>query len=160
MKKVVLLAFIALSCSIAQGQYALKTGKLQANGGFGLSGWALPIYVGLEYGYDQNISLGGDLSFSSLNTVISANANYHFVEMLGIEDVFDVYGGVNLGFFIRNQRLNPEFLPPYYNNSVPVNMGVQVGGRYYFNKNLAVNLELGGGIAFSGGKIGLSYLLK
>lgn len=160
MKKIVSIALLALSCAIANGQYALKTGKLQANGGFGLSGWALPIYVGLEYGYDKNISLGGDLSFSSLNTVVSANANYHFVEMLQIDRVFDVYGGVNIGFFIRNQRLNPESLPPYYNNSVPVNIGVQVGGRYYFKKNLAVNLELGGGIAFSGGKIGVSYLLK
>jgi len=160
MKKIVSIALLALSFSIAQGQYALQTGNLQANGGFGLSGWALPVYVGLEYGYDKNISIGGDLSFSALNTVVSANANYHFVEMLEIEDVFDVYAGMNLGFFIRNQRLNPESLPPYYNNSVPVNIGVQVGGRYYFKKNLAVNLELGGGIAFSGGKIGVSYLLK
>ncbi len=160
MKKVVLLAFIALSCFTAQGQYALQTGRFQANGGFGLSSWALPVYIGLDYGYDKNISLGGDLSFSSLNTVVSANANYHFGEMLEIDDVFDVYGGVNIGFFIRNQRLNPESLPPYYNNSVPVNMGVQVGGRYYFNKNFAINLELGGGIAFSGGKIGVSYMLR
>ena len=160
MKKIVSFALLFLSFSIVHGQYALSTGSFQANGGFGLSGWALPIYAGLDYGYDKNVSLGGDLSFSSLNTVVSANANYHFVEMLGIEDIFDVYGGVNVGFFIRNQRINPELLPPYYNNSVPVNIGVQLGGRYYFKKNLAVNLELGGGIAFSGGKIGVSYLLK
>jgi hypothetical protein len=160
MKNLVSFALIALTCTIAQGQYALKTGSFQANGGFGLSGWALPVYVGADYGFDKNISLGGDLSFSFLNTVVSANANYHFVEMLQLEDVFDVYGGVNMGFFIRNQRLNPEAIPPYYNNSVPVNIGIQVGGRYYFNKNFAVNLELGGGIAFSGGKIGISYLLR
>ncbi|MFM2202048.1 MAG: hypothetical protein RL040_1248 [Bacteroidota bacterium] len=160
MKNLVSFALIALTCSIAQGQYALKTGSFQANGGFGLSGWALPVYVGADYGFDKNISLGGDLAFSFLNTVVSANANYHFVEMLQIDDVFDVYGGVNVGFFIRNQRINPESLPPYYNNSVPVNIGIQVGGRYYFKKNLAVNLELGGGIAFSGGKIGISYLLR
>jgi outer membrane immunogenic protein len=160
MKNLVSFALIALTCTIAQGQYALKTGSFQANGGFGLSGWALPVYVGADYGFDKNISLGGDLSFSFLNTVVSANANYHFVEILQLEDVFDVYGGVNMGFFIRNQRLNPEAIPPYYNNSVPVNIGIQVGGRYYFNKNFAVNLELGGGIAFSGGKIGISYLLR
>jgi outer membrane immunogenic protein len=160
MKNLISFALIALTCSIAQGQYALKTGGFQANGGFGLSGWALPVYVGVDYGFDKNISLGGDLSFSFLNTVVSANANYHFVEMLQLEDVFDVYGGVNLGFFIRNQRLNPESLPPYYYNSVPLNVGIQIGGRYYINKDFAVNLELGGGIAFSGAKIGVSYLLR
>ncbi len=160
MKNLVSFALIALTCSIAQGQYALKTGGFQANGGFGLSGWALPVYAGVDYGFDKNISLGGELSFSFLNTVVSANANYHFVEMLQLEDVFDVYGGVNMGFFIRNQRLNPESIPPYYSNSVPLNVGIQIGGRYYINKNFAVNLELGGGIAFSGAKIGVSYLLR
>lgn len=37
-------------------------------------------------------------------------------------------------------------------------LGVQVGGRYYFNDRLGLNLEFGGGFV-SGGKIGISCKL-
>ena len=35
-----------------------------------------------------------------------------------------------------------------------------IGGRYYFKKNMAINVELGGGNALSAGKVGLSILLN
>jgi len=37
--------------------------------------------------------------------------------------------------------------------------GAQIGGRYYFTQKVGINLELGGGNAFSGGKIGLTFKL-
>ncbi len=129
------LTLVLFVTTVAHSQYALQTGKMQVNGGIGLSSWGLPLYAGLDYGFDKNISFGGEVSFRSFSERIlgerysssiiglAGNANYHFVEMLGIDDLFDVYAGLNLGFYIWN------------------------------------NVELGGGNAFSGGKVGLSFLL-
>jgi outer membrane immunogenic protein len=36
-------------------------------------------------------------------------------------------------------------------------LGAQIGGRYYFNNNWGINLELGGANTTSGYKIGASY---
>jgi len=38
-------------------------------------------------------------------------------------------------------------------------LGAQVGGRYYISNKVALNLEFGGGNAFSGGKFGLTFKL-
>ena len=38
-------------------------------------------------------------------------------------------------------------------------IGGQVGGRYYFNDKVGINLEFGGGNAFGGGKVGVSVRL-
>jgi hypothetical protein len=43
--------------------------------------------------------------------------------------------------------------------SAQVGIGAQVGGRYYFTDKFGVNVEIGGGNAFSGGKIGVSIKL-
>jgi outer membrane immunogenic protein len=37
-----------------------------------------------------------------------------------------------------------------------VGLGAQLGGRYYFSDKFGINLEVGGGNAFSGGKFGIS----
>ena len=37
-----------------------------------------------------------------------------------------------------------------------LDLGAQVGGRYYWNSSWAVNLEFGGGVEFSGGRVGVS----
>jgi hypothetical protein len=92
------MALMALAISHVQAQYALQTGKMQFNGGIGLSniGW---LSAGLDYGYDKNISLGGELSVGTFGTGLgsyssviglSGNANYHFVELLQIDDIYDV----------------------------------------------------------------------
>jgi hypothetical protein len=147
------MALMALAISHVQAQYALQTGKMQFNGGIGLSniGW---LTAGLDYGFEKNISLGGELSVGTFGTGLgsyssviglSANGNYHFVELLQIDDIYDVYAGLDLGFYTGLSLLRA---------------GVHIGGRYYFKKNMAVNVELGGGNAFSGGKVGLSILLN
>jgi hypothetical protein len=157
MKTIRIAAMALLVCAVSQvqAQYALQTGKMQFNGGIGInqSIWGFPVYVGLDYGYEKNISFGGELSVrsffnsTSYSSIIglTANANYHFVELLGIQDIYDVYAGVDLGF---------------YSGLNSINVGVHIGGRYYLKKNTAINLELGGGLAFTAGKVGLSILLN
>jgi hypothetical protein len=150
----------------AFSQYALQTGKMQVNAGIGLSTWGLPLYVGADYGFDKNISAGGELSYRSFSDRIygityrhsiigiSGNANYHFGNMAGLEDIIDVYAGLNAGFYVWSS--SSDYVG---NDGGGFGIGAQIGGRYYFKKNMAVNVELGGGNAFSGGKLGLSFLL-
>jgi hypothetical protein len=40
-----------------------------------------------------------------------------------------------------------------------VGLGAQIGGRYYLSDKVGLNLEFGGGNAFSGGKFGVSIKL-
>jgi len=152
--RIVALALLVCAVSHVQAQYALQTGKMQFNGGFGISNWGLPLYAGLDYGYDKNISIGGDVSVRTFGAGLrgytsilglSVNGNYHFVELLGIDDTYDVYAGLDLGFYTGLSILN---------------VGAHIGGRYYFKRNMAVNVELGGGNALSAGKVGISILLN
>ncbi len=147
-----LVGFFFCCLSPIFGQYALSTGKMQFNGGLAFANYGLPLYAGLDYGFDKDISFGGEISMRAFGYGsnvyvfgISGNANYHFVELLELEDIFDVYAGLNLGF---------------YTAITPVGLGAQIGGRYYFKKNMAVNVEIGAGNVFAGGKVGLSILLK
>jgi hypothetical protein len=167
MKKIILLLSITLASSTINAQYMLNKGDAQLNAGLGFSGWGVPVYLGFDYGVHQDISVGAELSFRSYNYSrysnynyrisiygISANGNYHFNTLLKIPTKYDFYAGVNLGFYIwsypnDNYRGNEGISH--------ISLGAQIGGRYYFNDKLAINLEFGGGNAFGGGKIGLSY---
>lgn len=163
MKKYLLIISLAFS-SILSAQSPIEVGQMQFNGGFGFSNYGLPVYVGLDYGFKEDISLGGEVSFRSYSDNIigtkykhsiigiSANANYHFNTLLDITSEYDVYAGLNVGFYIWNSSGG------YAGNGASgVGVGLQIGGRYYFNESWGVNLEIGGGNAASGGKVGVSY---
>ena len=74
--------------------------------------------------------------------------------MLSIPNRFDLYAGLNLGFYVWNSPNNYTG-----NNSSGLNLGAQVGGRYFITSKVGLNLEFGGGNAFSGGKFGLTFKL-
>jgi hypothetical protein len=157
MKKILLILSFLSIATLSQAQYALDKGKLQLNAGLGLSNWGLPVYVGLDYGVHKDISVGGEISFRnysprfySYNIIgISANGNYHFNYLLKIPKQWDLYAGLNLGFFVWTGDVTQR--------GSPLGVGAQVGGRYYFTDKFGFNLELGGGNAFGGGKIGITY---
>ncbi len=162
MKKIILSIGLCLVSILTFAQGSLEPGRNQLNIGLGLSGWGIPVYVGIDHGFKENITLGGELSFRSYrqkiasNTYshsiigISGNGNYHFNELLGIDPEWDLYAGLNIGFYIWNS-------PAAYSGSGSSGLGWggQFGGRYFFNSSTAINLELGGG-SFSGGKIGIT----
>ncbi len=163
MKKVLILAFLTVITTVTFAQGNLEPGRNQLNIGLGLSGWGIPVYVGFDHGFKQNITLGGELSFRSYNEKyvgtryrssivgLSANGNYHFNDILDIDPEWDLYAGLNLGFYFWN---SPAGYPG--DGGSNLGLGAQVGGRYFFNSSTAVNLEFGGGNAFSGGKIGIT----
>jgi len=166
MKKLVIVFLFLLSVVSIHAQSPIAKGGKQLNAGLGFSGWGIPLYVGLDFGVHPDITLGGELSLRSHSNYyygasyshtifgISGNGNYHFNSILDIPREWDVYAGLNLGFYFWSSSANYRG-----DGSSGMGLGLQMGGRYYLNSKLALNLEFGGGNVFSGGKFGISYKL-
>ncbi len=168
MKRIILFTttIFTLAISNAFGQSPLPKGANQLNFGVGLSGWGIPLYIGLDHSVHKDVTLGGEITYRSYNENwktykykhdvfgFSFNGNYHFNTLLNIPRNWDFYGGLNIGFYVWSS-------PTAYsgNNTSGLGLGAQLGGRYYFNEKVGVNLELGGGNAISGGKFGLTVKL-
>ena len=159
-----ILLFLTSYSIYAQGEGPISKGQVQLNAGLGFSGWGVPIYIALDYGVNPDITIGVELSNRNYNenflgsgyshsiTGISGNCNYHFSKLLDIPYNLDIYAGLNLGFYIWNT--SASYLG---SGSSGLGLGAQIGGRYYFNDNWGINLELGGANTTSGSKIGASY---
>lgn len=174
MKKITLILGISLFLSfIVNAQAPLQNGEKQLNVGFGLSNYGLPVYGGLEFGVGNNISVGGELTFRNHNenynstkwknsyTSIAGIGNYHFNELLEMPSNWDLYMGLSLGFIVFSSKWDGSGSSIEYpgNGNSGLYLNAQIGGRYFFSDNIAVNLQLGGGNYFSGGKIGITVLL-
>ncbi len=153
MKKLFLFGALAIA-STAFGQ-RIQKGESQLNAGLGLgSSWGIPVYVGIDHGVHKDVTIGGQISFANVNEdnfsinwfSLSANANYHFNSLLEIPNNWDVYAGLSL---VYNNYSNK------YKNGL--DLGLQIGGRYFFNDKFGVNLEFGGGDYATGGKVGITY---
>jgi len=156
--------FVVMTAT-ASSQNVLSKGKMQFNAGFGLSGWGVPLYAGIDYGVHPDVSVGGEVSFRSFSenllgykysyTVwsIAANGNYHFNRVLSIPREGDLYAGLSLGMYFWSL---PAGYVGSYNSGL--GLGVQVGGRYYFSNTFGINLEVGGGNV-AGGKLGVTVKL-
>ncbi|MEL7589497.1 MAG: outer membrane beta-barrel protein [Prolixibacteraceae bacterium] len=166
MKKQFLILFLLVITGSVFAQSPLAKGEAQLNAGVGLSSRGIPVYLGFDYGVHNDITLGAELSYRSYHdnwsgnrynhsvTGFLGNANYHFNRVLNIPSNWDFYAGLNLGFYNWSS-------PDDYDGSHTsgLGLGAQVGGRYYFNDKIGVNLEFGGGNAFSGGKFGITIKL-
>ncbi len=158
-----LILFIFVASAIAQSP--LSKGSKQLNAGLGFSGWGVPIYVGMDFGVYQDITVGGEVSFRSNNEKfpggnfrssifgISGNGNYHFNSLLEVPSQWDIYAGLSLGYYIWTTSSNYPG-----NGASGIGLDAQVGGRYFFKNNFGVNLEFGGGNTSTGGKIGVTYI--
>jgi outer membrane immunogenic protein len=163
MKKHYLTFILVIAASAIFAQNPIPRGTTQLNAGVGFSTWGVPVYVGLDFGLGKDISLGTELSFRSYREKwqdykyqhsvigISGNANYHFNRIMNIPSNWDFYAGINVGFYIWR---SPDDYPGSHTSGL--GLGGQIGGRYYFTNRLGLNLEFGGGNAFSGGKFGIS----
>lgn len=160
----ILLVVLAISVTGLNAQNPLQKGGKQLNAGVGFSDWGIPLYFGMDFGVHPDISLGFQISHRSYDedwdndhydhTIwgFSGNANYHFNTILNIPSEWDFYAGLNLGFYAWSSHKD---YPGDHTSGL--GLGAQIGGRYFFNNNLGVNLEFGGGNAFNGGKFGITY---
>jgi len=153
MKKALLLLVLLIGAASVFA-LPLNVGQSQFNIGTGFSTWGMPIYMGVDYGVTPDITLGGEATLRFHNhgswVGIYGNGNYHFVNLLNMPSNTDFYAGLCLGFDVW---LPDDGHENAHNSGL--GLGVQVGGRYYFNDRLGLNLEFGGGFV-SGGKIGIS----
>lgn len=72
-------------------------------------------------------------------------ADYHWNYLIRIPENRDFYAGVRAGI--------------HFGGDIVPDLGIQVGGRWYWNEKWALNLELGGGTGF-GTTFGLNMKLK
>lgn len=163
MKKIISIGIFMLLFVSAFGQSPLPLRRTQINAGVGLSGWGVPVYVGFDHSIHKDFTLGAELSFRDYRENwknnyyhhniwgFSGNVNYHFNSVLKIPQNFDFYAGLNLGFYVWSSPLNYEG-----NHTSGLGIGGQIGARYYFTERFGLNLEFGGGNAFSGGKFGIT----
>jgi outer membrane immunogenic protein len=166
MRKLIFTIILVITASVVFAQSPISKGQSQLNVGVGLSSWGVPVYLGFDFGVHPDITLGAEASFRSYNDRwrdnryrhsvigIQGNANYHFNTVLNIPSNWDFYAGLNLGFYSWNSPNNYEGT-----HTSGLGLGGQIGGRYFFSNNVGVNLEFGGGNAFSGGKFGLTIKL-
>jgi len=138
------------------GKTALEKGSFQINVGSGYSNWGIPIYVGMEYAFNEDITLGGFASYSTYSedwgvykwrhNVFSffASGNMHVNRLLEFNDNVDLYGGVSLGFNSYSTEGDgvPAGVKYGGNKASGLLYGIQAGVRYYFIDNLGVNAEL------------------
>ncbi len=166
MRLFVLITGLFCFTSVVFSQSPLPKGSSQLNVGVGLSSWGIPFYLGFDAGMKNDFSLGAEVSFRHNyenwkqnryrhNIIgLSGNANYHFNRVFGMTPRWDLYAGLNIGFYIWN------YAPDYDGKKTSgLGLGAQVGGRYYFSSKAGINFEFGSGNAFSGGKVGLSFRL-
>lgn len=135
------------------GKAPLYTGQKQINFGLGLDTDGLPIYAQLDFAVSPDITVSPMVALTAGNaysfTTLGAHGDYHFNSLLDIPSNWDFYAGVNLGF---------RFYLSGHSGTGPLDLGLQVGGRYYWDQNWGINLEFGGGAGF-GGRVGVSRKL-
>lgn len=163
MKKIGLILCIAFMTGyMSKAQAPIQQGEKQINAGLGLSTYGLPLYAGLEIGLDNNISVGGELSYRKYTSsrwspsiiTIAGLANYHFNEILEIPSEWNLYAGLTAGYSIWSYSGTTTVLRA----GSRIFIAGQVGGRYYLSDNFAINVELGGG-TYSGGKVGITFVI-
>lgn len=168
MKKLILMIALGFISTTVFAQAPLEEGGTQLNAGVGLSGWGVPVYIGLDYGIARDWTLGGQLSFQTDDNHdnghdykdsvigIGANGNYHFNRILNMPSNFDFYAGASLTYYIWNYD---DYHDGHHPDNDSLGLGLQVGGRYFFNKKFGINLELGGNTGTSGAKFGVTVKL-
>ena len=151
MKKIIILiAFsVVFTGLMAQGGGVapLAKGEKQLNFGSGFSGNGIPVYVSMDFAVHKdititpvvNIKIDDDFKVGAL-----VKGDYHFNYLIGIPSNWDFYAGAHAGF-----DFGDDFLP---------NLGIHVGGRWYWSDKWGLNLEFGGGTGV-GTTFGLSMKL-
>lgn len=163
-----ILFIIFLTPSLLMAQTYPGEGTIDINGGIGIGhnltgSGGVPINASLDYGINENISVGGYLGYLSStsnygygkftysNFILGARGAYHH-EL--VEDV-DTYGGLMLGYNIASAKWSGTGSATASSGGLVYN--VFVGGRYHFADNIGAFAELGFGVAIL--QLGVTYRL-
>ncbi len=165
MKKLFVISFLIIGSLSAFAQGSLDKGGKQLNAGVGFSNFGVPIYVGMDFGVHESITVGPRLSYRNYNQtingfafnqnliVLSFNGNYHFNKLIELPSEWDLYAGLTLGYYIWSVKDNNNNFNT--NQSSGIGLDAQLGARYFFNDKVGLNLEFGGGTG-NGGLFGVT----
>ncbi|PID69767.1 MAG: hypothetical protein CR985_04155 [Flavobacteriales bacterium] len=169
MKKVILLVAVLFSVVIFSQRN--QKGIIQVNGGIGVvPSLGILIHTGADYGITNDITGGVQLSYATSTSksynieydetwvCLGFNANYHFNNLLQLPNEFDTYAGTTLAYSSLSYNY-PSTISEEFRKTTPspIRFGLQVGGRYFFTDNIAVNAELGGGTIKGTFKTGITF---
>jgi len=143
-----LIGFLVLSFyGFSQGEAPLAKGEKQLNFGTGTSGYGIPAYVGIDFAIHNDVTVGPVVRVH-IDDLVRIGAlgrvDYHWNRLLHIPSNWDFYLGANVGFLSGDE--------------IESDLGLQVGGRWYWGEKWGLNLELGGGTGY-GTSLGVSMKL-
>jgi hypothetical protein len=141
MKKITLLLVLLVGLFAVDSAYSQATSQLN----FGLIGVAYDIPVA------ENVAISpfAGTNFNLDWLTLGVKGNYYFDNIIGMTDPWDFYAGANLGYGIGIGN----------DNDGDIALGLQVGGRWFWNEKWGLYLELGGGNLGGTGGLGLTMRL-
>lgn len=146
MKKFLITGILLVFSNFSFAQAWNGTGDQKVQ--IGLSAWGngTGITGTYDYGISNMLSVGGGANFyfdnykdndKNNNFFIFGRLNVHLQDVLGLEDKWDIYPGVDVGV-IKNT----------------FGLGAHIGARYFFNDKLGAFVEIG-----NNGSVGVSINL-
>jgi hypothetical protein len=154
MKKITLILAFLISASglLAQnrGVAPLARGEKQINFGAGIYQKGVPAYFSVDFALHKDVTLTPEVHAvfpfpdEKFKGGMMVKADYHWNYLIGIPSNWDFYAGARAGF-----SFGGDFYP---------DLGVQVGGRWYWSNIWGMNMELALGTGF-GFTFGLSVKL-
>jgi hypothetical protein len=141
MKKFALfvIMMVVIAPAFSQGAAPLAKGGKQLNFGLGSSSSGLPVYAGIDFAFHNDWTAGpvvrliiddDETGFGALGRV-----DYHWNRLLEIPSNWDFYLGANVGVISGDD--------------VDIDLGLQLGGRWYWSEKWGLNLEVGGGTGYN-----------
>ncbi|MCK5908180.1 MAG: hypothetical protein KAG37_11330 [Flavobacteriales bacterium] len=153
MKKITLF-FFAVFASFAM---SAQNGPA-ASGGAGDTGATHGLNIGL-IGVSYEIPVASQITiapaaFTNFDLdylTLGVKANYYFDALFGLPAAWDVYAGANVGYGL--------WIGDGPNGSSELDLGLQVGGRWFWSDRWGLYVEIGGG-KLGGGAYGLGVTMK
>ncbi|MGE5621056.1 MAG: outer membrane beta-barrel protein [archaeon] len=161
-----LMAILVLTASLyadgfKKGEKVAQIGLGYGHAGiYGDTGFP-PVSLGFQYGFEDKISVGGILGYSSSSQdfywgewsytyiMIGARGEYHFLE--DTKNI-DAYAGVTIGYDIVSSSWTDKSgwgLNDNYSASGSYALfGAHVGAKYYFTPQISLFGELGYGVSY------------
>ena len=161
-----ILLFVTTTSLFAQQNGAFSKQDKLLNIGIGVNSFydgGIPIGASFEKGISNSISVGVNadylsndyLSFKFTAIYFGVRASYHVNELLKIKsEKIDLYGGPTLGYRSFSWKDTDQDLGDSYGSGVF--LGAYIGGKYYFNKKIALFAELGS-IGSTNARIGVAF---
>lgn len=139
MKKITFLLTFVLMLGVSN-----LFGQAASQLNFGLVGVSYDIPVHTDIAVSPFVGTNFDLDYLT----IGVKGNYYFDNLVNLLPAFDVYAGANAGYAFGID-----------NNGNDFDMGIQVGGRWFWNDKWGLYLELGGGKIGATGGLGITMKL-